>query len=159
MCWKTTEFWEKPWDLTPIIWFFPVRSTRTLSGWRGTAGAIAAKTVRAMESTFGCRAENIRAAIGPNIGPCHFETNADVPQAMLEAFGTEARDYIEKTGEKYHVDLKGLIAMILRNAGVSHIEVSDACTACRQDLFWSHRLVGQQRGSEGAVIVCGEGCK
>ena len=78
---------------------------------------------------------------------------------MRRAFGPEADAYIEQQGEKFHVDLKGINGMILRRAGVTHIEISDACTACRQDLFWSHRLVGQRRGSEGAVIVCGEACK
>ena len=62
-------------------------------------------------------------------------------------------------GEKFHVDLKGLNAMVLKNAGVRHIEISDACTCCQPELFWSHRICGQQRGSEGAVIVCGEACK
>ena len=147
-------------DCTPVLFWDPVTGAvgGAHAGWRGTALAIAARTVEAMEKNFGTKPENLRCAIGPNIGPCHFETNADVPQAMLAAFGEQARPYIRENGEKFHVDLKGLNAMILRNAGVSHIEISDACTACRQDLFWSHRLVGQQRGSEGAVIVCGEGC-
>ena len=45
-------------------------------------------------------------------------------------------------------------ADVLRRAGVEQVELSDACTACRTDLYWSHRRMGQERGSQGAIIVC-----
>ena len=145
-------------DCTPILFWDPVTGAvgAAHAGWRGTQKAIAEKVVRAMEKSFGSRPQDIRAAIGPNIGLCHFETGEDVPQAMLAAFGKEAQPYIHPAGEKFHVDLKGINRMVLKNAGVSHVDVSDACTVCRQDLFWSHRIVGQERGSQGALIVCGE---
>ena len=40
-------------------------------------------------------------------------------------------------------------------AGVKHIEISDACTMCEPDRFWSHRVTKGDRGSQGAIIVCG----
>lgn len=147
-------------DCTPILFWDPVTGAvgGAHAGWRGTAKAIAAKTVEAMEKTFGSKPQDIHAAIGPNIGQCHFETNSDVPDAMRQAFGEEVEAFIRPQGEKFYLDLKQINAMILRHAGVRHIEISDACTACSQDLFWSHRVLGQNRGSEGAVIVCGEVC-
>ena len=126
------------------------------AGWRGTAQAIGAKVVRAMAENFGAKPENIRAAIGPNIGMCHFETDHDVPDAMRAAFGPEVDAYIEKRGEKYHLDLKQINAMVLRRCGVEHIDISDDCTVCSCDRFWSHRATGGERGSQGAVIVCQE---
>ena len=148
-------------DCTPVLFYDPVTGAvgAAHAGWRGTASAIAARTVEAMEKNFGAKPENIRAAIGPNIGKCHFETNADVPEAMIRAFGPEAEAFIESRGEKFHVDLKAINAMILKNAGVTHVEVSDACTFCAPELFWSHRITGQERGSQGAVILCGEACR
>ena len=100
--------------------------------------------------------ENIRAAIGPNIGMCHFETDHDVPDAMRAAFGPEVDAYIEKRGKKYHLDLKQINAMVLRRCGVEHIDLSRDCTVCSCDRFWSHRATGGERGSQGAVIVCRE---
>ena len=146
-------------DCTPLLFHDPVTGAvgAAHAGWRGTAAAIAAKTVRAMCRDFGCKSENIRAAIGPNVGFCHFETDADVPAAMLDAFGEEVRPFIRKTGSKCYVNLKEINALILRRAGVRHIEISDACTMCRPDRFWSHRVTGGNRGSQGAVIVCKEG--
>jgi len=55
------------------------------------------------------------------------------------------------------VDLKGLNALWLRGSGVEKIEISDACTACAPDRFWSHRKTGGKRGSQVGVIVCKEG--
>lgn len=143
-------------DCTPILLHDPVTGSVSAvhAGWRGTVADIAGKTVRAMCDRFGARPENIRAAIGPNIGLCCFETHADVPDAVRAVLGEEAKDFIVPAGEKFRVDLKGVNAWLLRRAGVREIEVSCDCTACRPDRFWSHRRVGNDRGSMAAIIVC-----
>ena len=145
-------------DCTPLLFHDPVTGAvgAAHAGWRGTVGGIAARTVEAMVEAFGCKIENIRAAIGPNIGQCHFETDADVPQAVLEAFGPEAAAFIQQRGEKYYIDLKQVNALCLRRCGVRHIEISENCTYCESDRFWSHRVTRGDRGSQGAVIVCKE---
>ena len=145
-------------DCTPILLydFLTGAVGAAHAGWRGTAAGIAAKTVQAMCRAYGCKAENICAAIGPNIAQCCFETNGDVPAAMLESFGEEAKKFISQREHKYYVNLKEMNALSLRRAGVRDIEISDACTACNQDLFWSYRRVGDARGSQGAIIVCKE---
>ena len=148
-------------DCTPILLHDPVTGAvgAAHAGWRGAAQKIAAKTARAMMDAFGCDPKNIRAAVGPNIGRCHFETDADVPEAMVAAFGDEVKQYIEKKGEKYFLDLKAINALVLRRAGVTHIEISEACTMCTPDRFWSHRVTRGDRGSQGAIIVCGGAAK
>ena len=148
-------------DCTPLLFHDPVTGAvgAAHAGWRGTAKAIGAKVVQAMVENYGCDPKNIRAAIGPNIAKCHFETDADVPEAMIAAFGEEGKAFIEKRGEKYHLDLKAINALALRRAGVEHIEISDACTYCQCDRFWSHRVTKGERGSQGAVICCKEVAK
>jgi YfiH family protein len=145
-------------DCTPLLFHDPVTGAvgAAHAGWRGTVQAIAEKTVKAMVDVFGAKPEDIRAAIGPNIGFCHFETDGDVPEAMIAAFGEEVRQYIRHNGEKYLLDLKAINAMVLRRAGVQHIEISDACTMCSPDVFWSHRVTKGERGSQGAIIQCRE---
>lgn len=147
-------------DCTPILLHDPVTGAvgAAHAGWRGTAMGIAGKTVEAMVRKYGCDPGNIRAAIGPNIGFCCFETDRDVPDAMIAALGEDARPFIRPSGEKYYVNLKGINALWLRRAGVETIEISDACTVCRSDLYWSHRVTRGERGSQGAVIVCKEAC-
>lgn len=149
-------------DCTPILLHDPVTGAvgAVHAGWRGTASAIAAKAVQAMVDNFGSRPGDIRAAIGPNIGLCHFETDAEVPAAMIAAFGEDAVEaFMEQRGVKYHLDLKGINAMILRRQGVLQIETSDDCTYCQPDRFWSHRYTAGQRGSQGALITCRGGSK
>lgn len=143
-------------DCTPILLHDPVTGAvgAAHAGWRGTAAAIAARTVAAMSREFGSDPSDIRAAIGPNIGPCCFETDADVPKAMIDAFGQEAEQFIRQKGCKYYVNLKGLNELVLRRAGVEKIDISTDCTACQSHRFWSHRITGGQRGSQGAIIVC-----
>ena len=125
------------------------------AGWRGCAAGIVEKTVREMVRLLGARPERILAALGPCIGKCCFETDSDVPEAMrTSALGAEAEPYLERRGEKWHVDLAGLNRQWLLCAGVApdHIDVCGLCTACRPDLFWSHRKMGEARGVQAAVI-------
>ena len=145
-------------DCTPILLWDPVTGAvgAVHAGWRGTAAKLAAKTLKQMVYAFGCRPENIHAAIGPNIAQCCFQTDRDVPQAMLEAYGERAKNYIQLSGDKYYVNLKALNALSLEQTGAACIEISDLCTACHPDRFWSHRVTGGIRGSQGAIIVCKE---
>lgn len=125
------------------------------AGWRGTALGLPVKTVREMERLFGAKPEHIRVAIGAGIGPCCFETDRDVPDAMLSAFGTDADAFIHPFGEKWSVDLQGINQWQLREAGIraEHMDVNGMCTACHGELYWSHRRSGDARGVHGALIA------
>ncbi len=144
-------------DCIPVLLYDPVRRVIAAAhaGWRGTARKIAAVAVEAMIRSYGCDPAHIRAAIGPGIGPCCFETHADVPDAMTAAFGPSAQPYLRALpGGKFQVDLKGLNALALSQAGLDprQIDLDHDCTACRPEKYWSHRRVGQQRGSMAAMI-------
>ena len=145
-------------DCVPVLLYDPVRRciAAVHSGWRGTAMAIAARAAEQMVRDYGCRPEHILAAIGPSISKCCFETHADVPSEMTAALGNLAAPFIDSlpSGSKFRVDLKGIIKNTLLHAGLTqeHIFVSDHCTACREDLYWSHRLLGDRRGSMAAMI-------
>ena len=97
------------------------------------------------------------AAIGPGIGPCCFETHGDVPDAVTAGLGAKAAPLITPLpgADKFRVDLKGVNAQWLQAAGVlpEHIARCGACTACHPELFWSHRRVGNARGSMAALIA------
>ena len=124
------------------------------AGWRGTALDLPAKAVREMGRLFGARPEDIRVAIGAGIGPCCFETHDDVPDAMRAAFGPGVEPCIAPRDGKWAVDLKRVNAWRLQEAGVldEHIDVCPLCTACRPELYWSHRKTGDRRGVQGALI-------
>lgn len=144
-------------DCVPILMCDPVRRVIAAvhSGWRGTAAGVVTRTVERMTDVYGCRTEDILAAIGPSIGPEHFETHEDVPNAMMAALGTTALQHIQiKNNGKFSVDLKGLNRLRLEQAGLTdeHIAVSTECTACDDSKYWSHRKCGNERGAMAAVI-------
>ena len=144
-------------DCIPVLLCDPVRRVIAAvhSGWRGTAAGIVTRAVERMREVYGCRPEDIRAAVGPGIGPCCFETHEDVPNAMMAAVATPALPYIKITDNgKFTVDLKGINARRLELAGLdpANIAVSGDCTCCMADKYWSHRRQGSERGSMAAVI-------
>ncbi len=144
-------------DCIPILFYDPVRRVigAVHSGWRGTAAGIVRNAVEKMTDLYGCKPEDIRAAIGPGICANCFETHEDVPNAMTTALGTGVLKHITiKENGKFAVDLKAINAMRLEIAGIppEHIDVCQECTGCQPERFWSHRKMGQQRGSMAAAI-------
>lgn len=144
-------------DCLPILLYDPARRVIAAvhAGWRGTANGIAAKAVERMVDSYGCRPGDILAAVGPGISKCCFETDEDVPNALSEAMGAAALHHIEVRGNnKFYVDLKALNALRLEKAGLAaeHIAVSDLCTMCQHDRFWSHRYTKGERGSQAAML-------
>lgn len=147
-------------DCTPILLYDPVHRAvgAVHSGWRGTALGIVRHCVEAMRQEFHTDPASLHAAIGPCVGLCCFETDGDVPEAMRRALGAKAERAIREDGNgKYHVDLKRLNALWLEQAGVRTTDICPACTACRPELYWSHRIVGNARGSLAAIIMLKEG--
>ncbi len=144
-------------DCAPVLLYDPDHRAigAAHSGWRGTAQDIAGKTVLAMVNAYASDPARLQAAIGPCLGPCCFETDADVPQAMAQQLGSAAEEAVEKVGDKYYVNNSLLIRMELERAGLRPecIDISTDCTSCQPERFWSYRRVGQNRGSLAAIIA------
>lgn len=150
-------------DCTPILLHDPVKHVVAAvhSGWPGTAKGIVYNCVNALVRDFGCNPADLEAAIGPSIGSCCFETDRDVPEAMVKALGPEAEplSFITHEGApegKFFPDVKAINVLWLHRCGVEKIDVSEDCTKCRPDRFWSHRVTGLKRGNMGNVIMLKE---
>lgn len=144
-------------DCVPVLlWDSENRSAAAVHcGWRGSVSDILGNAVRAMAG-LGTRSGNIRAAIGPAIGRCCFETGEDVPRAIDRWLGGDTDGlFREKGGGKFLVDLRAANARRLAQLGVApeNIDVSDECTMCLHDKYWSHRYTKGDRGSQAAAIV------
>lgn len=103
------------------------------SGWRGSVDNIIERGVAAMIRDFGCRAGDIRAGIGPSLGPCCAEFinyKEELPRGFL--------DYRQGA---HHFDFWKISRDQLTGAGLSpaHIEISGHCTRCSPHLFFSYR--------------------
>ena len=98
----------------------------------------------------------ICAAIGPAIGSCCFETDDDVPEAITAWLNGDTEGLFTKRADgKTLVDLRGANARRLMQLGVpaENIDVSDECTFCSHDKYWSHRYTRGRRGSQVSVIM------
>lgn len=125
-------------------------------GWRSSVADILKNAVDAMCS-LGAKPDLIRAAIGPAIGFCCFETDRDVPEAVEMYIGKKAAaPYIRKRDDgKYLVDLRGANACRLQQLGIPEqmIDISEECTFCSHEKYWSHRFTRGKRGGQAAAIA------
>ena len=126
------------------------------SGGRGTADKMAVEMLRRMNAEYGTDPKDVAAAIGPSIGPCCFQVDRPVVDIFRGNFDF-ADKYIrddENVKGKYKIDLWGINREMLERAGVKaeNIEVGGICTMCRPDEFYSHRVMGEARGTMGAFL-------
>ncbi|MCQ4725825.1 peptidoglycan editing factor PgeF [Anaerotignum faecicola] len=143
-------------DCVPIFFADPVNKAIGLShsGWKGTVLDMAGMSVRKMQEEFGSKPEDLICAIGPSIGKCCFEVDLPVADEFKNTL-TFSSEYIErKENGKYMVDLWGINKRLLTKAGVKeeNIEVTNECTKCSGGLFYSHRKMGDKRGSLAALM-------
>ena len=119
------------------------------AGWRGTVANVGAKTLAAMGEAFGTKPENVLAAIGPSIGACCYEVDDFVRD---QASGYE-EFFAPKGGGKYQLDLWGMNAKQLQEAGVpaGNIATAGVCTNDNVELFCSYRA---EQGKTGRMGVC-----
>lgn len=116
------------------------------SGWRGTFDEIAKNTVEKLKSEFGVMPNELLCTIGPNICQKCYEVSKDLFESFKQKFGESESLVID--GDRYYIDLSGINRQILIESGVKedNIIMSDLCTCCRGDLFFSHRGQGPERG-------------
>lgn len=142
-------------DCVPILVCDPVRRAIAAvhAGWRGTAAGVLTATLEAMRRSYGSNATDLRLAIGPAIGPCCFDVGGDVIDALLR-HDPGASECIRADGRRRFVDLIEANRRQASAAGIppAQIRAADLCTACRPELFWSHRREGSAAGRMLAFI-------
>jgi hypothetical protein len=145
-------------DCAPVLLYDPRRRAVGLAhaGRQGTLAQVAARTAQAMIERLGCRAQDLRAAIGPSIGPCCYEVGPESVAATEAAMPDATRIIMRRQPNGHaHLDLWGANALQLARLGVRQIEIARLCTACRTDLFYSHRREGGRAGRFAAIIGLG----
>ena len=134
-------------DCQPVMLYDPNRSViaNIHSGWRGSIADIIGRTVAVMQNDFACNPADIRAGIGPSLGPCCAEFvnyREEIPEFLWS---------YRVTGN--HFDFWAMSQDQLVRAGLrsEHVETGSICTRCQQDLFFSYR-VASRTGRMAAMI-------
>lgn len=143
-------------DCVPVFLYDPAHHAGGLvhAGWRGTVQQIAGGAVRELAARFGTDPGNLRAVVGPAIGPCCYEVGEEVAGALESAF-PHAGGVVRRDGDRILADLWQANKAGLKAAGVpeTQIAVSKLCTACRRDLFFSHRAEQGRTGRMAAAFA------
>lgn len=143
-------------DCVPVFLFDPEKRVIGLahSGWKGTLEQIAANAVNIMVTRFKCSPENIVSAIGPSIGKCCFEVGNEVKEKFINKISWSENFCTKKDEEKTYIDLQGIVKQTLINSGLrsENIFISNICTKCNKDMFFSHRGDMGKTGSLAAIM-------
>lgn len=125
------------------------------SGWQGSLKNISVKTILKMKEEFNCNMNDILVGIGPSIHKCCFETSEDVSEKFIKEMPFSKKFiYKEIENDKFKIDLQSIIKQNLLNLNIldKNIEISNMCTKCNPNLFFSHRAMGGKRGSLAGII-------
>jgi YfiH family protein len=109
-------------------------------GWRSAALGLAEMGVRALAEFTGSSPKKFIAAMGPAIGPCHFEVGTEVKDAFAAA-GEDADAIFEERGQSLYLDLPWACSLQLQAAGIKAENIDDLeeCTLCERELYYSFR--------------------
>lgn len=145
-------------DCVPLYFVDPVKKTIGLAhaGWRGTVAEMGARMVEAMQTDFGSNPNDLLVAIGPSIGSCCYEVDAQVYDKVMALNDITPEECLQPVGEgKYMLDLWEVNRRVIKHAGVpeKQIIIGNVCTRCHNDLLYSHREMGAQRGGMAAMIA------
>ncbi len=143
-------------DCVPVFLHDPKRNVIGVvhAGWLGTVRKVAEAAVRMMHAVYGTRPNDVLAAIGPSIGPDHYEVGPDVVAHVRHAFGKKQAEQILLPNTSHvHFDLWAANRLTLQRAGVEQIELSSLCTACHPQDWYSHRAQKGKTGRFGALIA------
>jgi YfiH family protein len=123
-------------DCLPVALAGPGGVAMIHCGWRGLAAGIVERGVEEVEARA--------AAVGPGIGPCCYEVGDEVLGAF-EPLGPGL-------AEGRMLDLRLVARGLLQRAGVESIEISELCTSCQPELFFSHRRDGDRTGRQAGLV-------
>lgn len=105
------------------------------AGWRGLAAGILRRAAMRFDDPG-----EVRVALGPTIGPCHYEVGEEVVLAVDA--GSSAGVVSERREGRWYLDLVGTARAVLRAWGIRRIEETGLCTACEEARFYSYRRDG-----------------
>ena len=144
-------------DCVPVLLHDPVRHVVAAvhSGWKGTVLKIAMEAISLMKREFGCQPGDLRAIIGPAIGPDSFQVGEEVVEKFRDAgFPMEMIHSFRGPGDGspmsggHHIDLFLANKWILEECGIrsSNISIYDIDTYTDPSFFsarWESTACGR----------------
>lgn len=121
------------------------------AGWKGTVGRIGRNMAELFEGE-GIDLCEIQCVIGPSICEnCYIVDDHVISKVQKILEDVDTKPYNQISDNQFQLDLKELNKQILVKAGIPHenIMITDFCTSCHTDYFFSHR---RDRGNTGRMM-------
>ena len=117
------------------------------AGWRGLVNGIISESIKLIKNEK-IALENLDVFIGPSIQACCFEIGNDI----IDSF--DIKFIKQNIGSKYFVNLQGIAKKKLEHEGIlkKHIKVSEDCTCCQFERYFSFRREGDKSGRMFGLI-------
>lgn len=121
-------------DCIPIIFFDKSKGVIAAvhAGRNSTFLKISQITVNKMIKEFSCNVKDIEVILGPSIQKCCYEVSQELCDIVEKSFGI-------KFIKNRFIDLQGINKMLLEELGVKNITISNICTKCQGDEYFSFR--------------------
>lgn len=147
-------------DCVPVLLFDSVKEVIAAvhAGWRGTVKKIAEEAVLKMINNYDCRPENMKAVIGPSIGPGVYEVGDEVVSEVQKNVPNFERVLHENSSGRFHLNLWEANRQILQGCGIpsQNIETAGECTFSNQKKYFSARREGVNSGRIVSGIILKE---
>ncbi len=147
-------------DCNPIIIYDPVKNivSNIHSGWLGTIKKIAIKTAIKMHIEFKCEYKDLIVCVGPSIKKCCFSSEeAKFKNKFINIWNDDVSyiTYDKLNKDKFYIDLGFVIKKDFIKLGVleENIVMSDICTRCNKDDFYSYRYYTQNGFEDYATFA------
>lgn len=144
-------------DCVPVLFYEPHQEVIAVChcGWKGTVGKLAAKMAGVMRDEYGCKPEDILAAIGPSISRQSYEVDQPVLERFYDAFSFSDKLITPVDATHGKVDLWEANRLQLLEAGLldCNIDVSGLCTCRNNHIFFSHRADRGRTGRNAALLM------
>jgi YfiH family protein len=139
-------------DCVPILLVDPRRRVAAAvhAGWRGTAAGVVEAAIARLLSA-GAEPATLEAAIGPAIGGCCYVVGEEVRAAFATRTGETTAAAGSPHGDRWTVDLRTAVRLLLRAAGVGSVATLGPCTACGAGYF-SYRRDGAGTGRQLSFV-------
>ncbi len=144
-------------DCLIIFLFEPEKKVISLvhAGWRGVLHGIMEKVIDILKKDYYCNHNRIIVAVSPGICFKCFEVGEDVAVEFWNKGWDDPLCIKKASAGRYFINLKEISRRQLINGGLCNdrIDVSDLCTACFPDLFYSYRGEGGKTGRMMAFLT------
>ncbi|QOP40667.1 peptidoglycan editing factor PgeF [Sulfurimonas marina] len=137
-------------DCSPIVFYDPNKNVIAVahSGREGTFQNITKNVLESFVNKYNSKIDDIDVIVGPAIGVCCYEVGKEIAD---EAQGLGLSFAIEEKNGSYYLNIPAILKKQFEELGIKNYTISDKCTCCNTDKYYSYRGEGQT-GRFSAVV-------